>query len=471
MSGAIDPPLYSRRYRIWMMILLIGVYASSSLDRLVVATLAPALKGDLHISDFQFGLLGGIVFAVLFTLAGIPIAHLADRRKRMPILAIAITFWSATTALSGLAANFGQLLLMRVGVSLGEAGCSPTSYSLISDHYPAQRRAGAVAILGLGVPLGSMSGALLGGWASEHSGWRTAFVIAGVPGFVLALLVLLTLREPPRGHFDRPGLRDVPAPPLSDVLRRIWSKSAYVHLMAAAALCIFCNNGLNLFMPSFFVRSHGLGAFEAGKYFGVLIGVAATLGTVGLGLLIGRIGRRDARWYGWAPALIMVLGVPLYVGGFLATSFAASYSMLFAATCIGFAFLGPVVGATQNMMEPRSRATAAAVLLVAMHLIGGGSGPTFVGWASDFWASHSFAGDYALSCPRGLPAAGVASALATSCRHAAADGLRDALLMCSLFFLWAAFHCVMAARTIRRDLLAAVAELPSTARGLRGALA
>ena len=471
MNPADAAPLGSRGYRMWLMALLVAVYASSSLDRLILATLAQALKRDLAISDLQFGLLNGIVFALLFTLTGIPIGRLADRRRRTPILAAAIALWSGMTLLSSLAGNFVQLMLMRVGVSLGEAGCSPTSYSIVSDQYPARMRAGAVAILGLGVPIGSSMGALIGGWSAEHATWRTAFVLAGLPGIVLAVLVLLTLREPPRGSFDPPTENDAPAPSFGAVLRRIGSKPAYLHMMAAAALCIFCNTGLNTFIPSFFLRVHGLGQFAAGKYFAAMIGIAAAVGTTGLGLAIGRIGRRDPRWYGWAPALIMVLGVPLYVLGFLSSSFAVCYASLFAATCIGFAFLGPVVGATQNMMESRMRARAAAVLLIGMHLVGGGSGPSFTGWVSDHFARSAFGPSYASACPAGLPPPGAAPALADACRSASAYGLQHAMVACALFFLWAAFHSAMAARTIRRDLLAVPPPNPHLDPGMEESLA
>jgi hypothetical protein len=222
--------------------------------------------------------------------------------------------------------------------------------------------------------------------------------------------------------------------------------------MAVAAICIFCNNALNLFMPSFFIRAHGLGQFAAGKYFGVMIGIGAAFGTTGLGFLIGRIAQRDPRWLGWGPALVMACGVPLYVIAFHTQNFGLAYPLLFAATCIGFAFLGPVVGATQNMMEPRMRASAAAVLLIAMNLIGGGLGPSFAGWASDHFAARAFGPGYAQACPGGLAPVGN-PAIAGACDAASAAGLRYALTASALIFLWGAVHAVLAARTIRRDLL------------------
>lgn len=458
LSATGQQPHGSTAYRGWMMALLVAVYASSSLDRLILATLAQALKRELLISDLQFGLLNGVIFAALFTLGGIPIARMADRRARVPILAAAIALWSAMTALSALAANFLQLALFRIGVSLGEAGCSPVTYSLISDQYPARRRAGAVAILGLGVPLGAMLGAVLGGWASETVGWRAAFAIAGLPGLMLALAVWLTLREPPRGSFDPPEASDAAdasfAPSFADVLRHIATKPAYLHLMAVAALCIFCNTALNLFIPSFFIRAHGLSQYQAGAYFGAMIGIGAAAGTAGLGLLISRVAQRDPRWLGWGPALVMALGLPFYLIAFTTHDFAVAYPALFVATCIGFAFLGPVVGGTQNMMPPRMRASAAAVLLIAMHLVGGGLGPSFAGFVSDLAAAHWYGPGYAAACPAGLAPAGASAAVVDACGAASAHGLRIAMIASALFFAWGALHAVLAARTIRRDLIA-----------------
>jgi len=454
----LDQPMHAPGYRAWMMTLLVAVYASSSLDRLIIAVLGPAIKADLRISDLQFGLLGGIAFAFLYTAFGIPVARLADRRNRIVIVSIATAVWSAMTALCGLAANFTQLLLLRIGVGLGEAGCSPPCYSLISDQYPPRMRAGAIAILGLGVPLGSMVGAFLGGWASEFISWRSAFVMAGLPGLLLAALVFFTLKEPARGMFDPVASRIGTPPTFGAVLRAIAAKPAFLHLTAAAALCIFCNLGLNLFIPTFLVRSHGLSYSQAGFYFGLVTGISAAIGTTGLGLLIARLARRDVRWYGWGPALVLVAGAPFYILGLVQTDFAAGYGLILASSCIGFAFLGPSIGATQNMMEPRMRASAAAVLLFAMHMVGGGLGPTFMGWASDLFAARAFGVGYAASCPSGLAPVDASSSIVSACNAASEEGLRYALVACALFFFWAAFHAYMATRTMARDLMPAVPQ-------------
>jgi MFS family permease len=435
-----------------MLTLLVAIYASSSLDRLIIAALGPALKRDLLISDTQFGLLGGILFMFVYTAGGIPIARLAERFNRVWIISAALAIWSAFTALCALATSFAHLLLLRMGVGLGESGCAPTCYSLLSDQYPPRARASAVAILGLGVPIGSAAGAFLGGWASDVLSWQAAFVIAGVPGLVLALIVLLGLREPPRGTFDPAGRRSEDVPPLLEVLKRIGGKPAFMHLTMLAALAIFCNLGLNLFIPAFFVRSFGLSFSEAGAYFGLITGLAAAFGTTVLGLGIARLAKGDSRWYGWGPGLLMILGAPVYIAGLLQADFQIALLLLMISSPIGFAFLGPAVGATQNMMDPRMRASAAALFLFVMNMVGGGLGPVFTGQVSDWLASRAFAGDFAATCPGGAAPAGAGADLAAACAAAAEHGLRYALVGCALFFVWGGIHALLATRTMRRDL-------------------
>lgn len=443
----------SRGYLRWLLGLLIAVYASSALDRLILSTLGPAIKRDLLMTDLQFGLLGGIAFALLYTTLGLPIARLADRHNRVTIISIAVAFWSAMTALCGLAGSFVQLLLFRMGVSMGEAGCSPPCYSLVSDHFPRERRASAIAWMGLGVPLGAMIGAFIGGAAAEHLSWRTAFFIAGLPGLLLALVVKLTLKEPVRGRYDADaGRKAGEVPKFSAVLRRIGKRPAFLNLMAAASLCIFCNFGINLFLPTFFVRVHHMGMGEVGLYFGLINGVAAAVGVTGLGLVIGRLGRADARWYGWGPGLLLLAGSPFYIWAFIQPSLNLTLALLLIFSPIAYCFLGPAMGATQNMVEPRMRASAAAIFLFVMNMIGGGLGPLFMGWASDHFAAGSFLGDYVRACPAGLPPENASALAAKACTDASAYGVKWALAACACFLIWAAIHSLLAARTIRRDM-------------------
>ncbi len=193
-----EAPRYSDSYKRVVVAFLLAAYTLNFIDRTILATIGQAIKVDLKITDTQLGLLGGLAFAILYTLLGVPIARLAERWNRVSIISISIVVWSGFTAACGLAANFASLLALRVGVGIGEAGCSPPSHSLISDYFEPKRRASALSVYAFGIPLGAMIGAIAGGWLAQHLGWRAAFMIVGAPGVILAVLVKLIVREPPR---------------------------------------------------------------------------------------------------------------------------------------------------------------------------------------------------------------------------------------------------------------------------------
>ena len=207
-------PLFSSGYKSAVLTLLLLAYTFNFIDRTIVATIGQAIKVDLKITDTQLGLLGGLSFAVLYTLLGVPIARLAERWNRVSIVSLALVVWSGFTVACGFAVTFTQLLALRVGVGFGEAGCSPPSHSLISDYYEPKRRASALSVYAFGIPLGSMIGAAAGGWLAKTFGWRVAFMAVGAPGLIMALLVKLIVKEPPRGHSD-PAQKPVAATPFS----------------------------------------------------------------------------------------------------------------------------------------------------------------------------------------------------------------------------------------------------------------
>ena len=214
-------PLTSPRYRTYVLALLVVVYVFNFLDRQIVTILAEPIKVDLGLNDTQIGLMTGLAFALFYTVLGIPIARLADRANRVSIISVALVIWSGMTALSGFAQNFWQMLAARIGVGVGEAGCSPPAHSLIADYYPPEKRASALSIYALGIPFGSILGLLAGGWIAEIYGWRTAFFVVGVPGIALAALVKLTLREPLRGMSDHTKANDTEQPSLGETLRTL----------------------------------------------------------------------------------------------------------------------------------------------------------------------------------------------------------------------------------------------------------
>nr|WP_255682201.1 MFS transporter [Luteimonas sp. BDR2-5] len=432
---------------------MILTYASNFMDRIIVATVGQAMKLDLELSDLQLGLLGGMAFALFYALLGIPLARLSERYSRVRILAACVALWSLMTTLCGVAQNYIQLLLLRIGVGVGEAGSTPASHSLIADHFPAKRRATAFALFALGVPLGSFCGAILGGWIVQNMGWRAAFLILGIPGIALALLVALTLREPPRGLADGAVEQArTPPPPLLEVIRLILRKKTFVHLTIGCALVGFANFGINMFMPIYFSRVFGMSFAQAGLAFGLITGIGAMAGNGIGGFLSDWAGKRDTRWYLWVVALGVAVATPFYLFAFLQTNWIVAAAMMLVFGSMMYIWYGPTFAVAYTMVGPRMRASASAVVLLVNTLIGQGLGPIFIGGASDVFTARAFgSGDHAQSCSAAA-LAGAGPDAAAACAQAAAQGIRYATVICGLVFLWGAFHYYLASRTLARDM-------------------
>ncbi|HEX7081884.1 MAG TPA: MFS transporter [Gammaproteobacteria bacterium] len=425
-------PSASAAYRGFVLALLVAAGVAGWMDRNVLAVLLESIKLDLGFSDTELGLLGGAAFGVLYSIAGLPIAWVADRANRSALLALALGLWSVMTALCGAASSFSALFLARVGVGLGEAGGSPPSQSLISDYFPPERRGFALGVFYLHIPLGFVAGFLLGGWLDETVGWRLAFVIVGVPGVLLALVLRLTLREPPRGAAD-PFVPRAEAPALSAALRDLASRRSLRHLPVAGAAYGIGAFAAAVWLPAYFVRVHGVGAAEAGAWMALAYGVGGGVGVLAGGWLADRTSRRtgDERWYAWGSAAAVAATVPCACVLYLAESRALAVSSLLAGTAAGHMFLGPVTAMVQGLAGVSRRAVAAAIYLLLVNLVSMGVGPVAVGIVSD--------------------------ALGPRFGHAA---LRFALLgVVAASAVWAVVHFVLAARTLREDL--------ASARGLR----
>jgi len=434
-------------YPFWMTAILILVALSSFIDRVIVATLGPAIKADLGISDTQFGLLTGLAFALLYTSAGIPVARLADRYNRVRLLAAATAIWSVMTMLSGAAMNFVQLLLLRLGVGIGESAANPCTISLVSDSFPRHKRASALAVVAMGASIGSLVGGFGGGWLGEHLGWREAFVIIGAPGILLALVILLTLKEQPRGRFDAPVSHQGDAPSFMAVLRTIRAKPAFLNMAFACGLTSFVNFGIMLFLPIYFVRSYDMSMTQAGLLFGLVTSISNGLGTLFGGFGADWAGRRDERWYAWLPAITLAIAAPLYMFGLSLPKWQMALPIVVGAATLAFTFYAPTFGAVQNMVEPRMRASASAIIIFFQNLVGMGLGPLFVGFLSDAYAEHLFKGDHARQC------AGPAARSIAECVTAGSMGIRYAMMTCAAMALWASLHYWMASRTLRRDTI------------------
>jgi predicted MFS family arabinose efflux permease len=373
-------------YRNYVLAMLTLVYVFNFVDRQLLVILQESIKNELRLSDTQLGLLSGFTFAIFYVTMGIPIARLADTGNRRNIVAISLGLWSIMTAFSGLARNFVQLLLARIGVGVGEAGGSPPAHAMISDYFTLEKRATALSIYSAGLYVGILVGFLMGGYLNEQLGWRTAFFVLGIPGIVFSALFYATVKEPRR------GATDVRAPPASEphslaqVLRLLYSKSTFVYLALASGLHAFCIYGLFNWEPSFLARLHAMKNSDIGVVLGLIFGCAGAMGTFAGGFLTDYFGKIDKRWYLKIPAYAILVSIPFVIGAvFWRDTF-------FALICLGVCsflysmYLGPAIAVAHILVPASSRAITSAILFLFINLIGLGFGPLVVGMISDLLA-------------------------------------------------------------------------------------
>lgn len=446
-------PLYSKGYRAWLLTVLLLTNAMNLADRQGIAAVAQAVKVDLKFSDSQMGLLQGLAFAIFYSLLSLPIARLAERRSRTKIIAVSLSIFGAMVALCGTATSFWRLLLCRIGVASGVAGFGPPSSSLISDHYPKDQRASVMSIMWLGAPIGVVAGSIFAGWMTEHHGWRAAFVAIGLPALAISLLAFLTLREPPRGMSDPEARTQGPPPSLWTVLTFLFAKPSFRHVLIGCGIAATAMNAIGQFLGQFLLRTYHLGFAEAGRMLGLVAGFAMASGLLLGGFGVDWAGRIDKRWYVWLPAIGLALATPGFLLGFNQSSLPATVAVLIFAHTVLFVYYTPSLAIAQNMVGPSMRASSAFVVSLVLSLVGIGVGPTLAGFLSDFSARRAFPlGDYASLCPGGAALASEAARLGEACSRASAQGLKQAMIVVSLLFVWAAFHYVLASRTLRRDL-------------------
>jgi len=365
--------------------LLFVVYLLNYLDRQIVNILAEPIKRELHLADWQLGLMTGLAFAVFYTFLGIPLARYADRpgTNRARLITVCLTIWSAMTAVCGLATGFFQLLAARIGVGIGEAGCSPAAHSLISDIVPKEKRATAMSIYSMGIPLGKLVGMVIGGLVAQALGWRMAFIVVGLPGVLLAILTWFTLPEP-----RALAAKDAPAAPAQLSVRAMFQGLAPVKtfwwISLGGACMSFVGYGQTAFMGSFFIRVHGLSVGEAGVLLGVTLGLAGAVGTWFGGRFADFGARRDVRAYVFIPAIAAALGGVLFAAGVMTPGTTPALLILACAAVMNSVWYGPVFATVQGLVAPHQRATAAAVHLFIINLIGLGFGPLAFGALSDF---------------------------------------------------------------------------------------
>ncbi|MFC3786889.1 MFS family permease [Sphingopyxis italica] len=376
----------SAQTRTMLWILLI-VYIFNFLDRQIVNILAEPIKADLGLSDTQLGLLAGPAFAVFYALLGIPIARYADKdgTNRVRLIALALTIWSAMTAVCGLAQNFVQLLFARIGVGVGEAGCTPAAHSLIADSVTPEKRSSAIAFYGLGVPIGSLLGLIIGGIVNDLYGWRIALMLVGAPGLLLALVVLFVMREPRHSRTVEAAATAAAVTPLStgEAMREIFASRAFVYILIASSVVAFLGYGKALWTISFFIRSHGLSTTEAGLSMAVVLGLAGVFGTWLGGKVADKFGPRDKKHILTLPAYGMALAAPVLFLGYHMDNWVVAVALLIVPTILNSAYYGPAYGCVQGLVRPQARAVAASIMLFGQNLIGLGFGPFLFGVLSD----------------------------------------------------------------------------------------
>jgi MFS family permease len=456
---------YSKGYSTYVMWLLLGIYIINFLDRQVLNILIEDIKLELTLTDTQMGLLGGLAFAIFYTVLGIPIARLAERKNRAYIIGTSVAVWSGFTALCATAGNFWQLIAYRIGVGVGEAGCTPPAHSLIVDYVPKEKRASALAFYSMGTPIGSLVGLVMGGLVADAYGWRAAFLVAGLPGLVFALLAFFTLKEP-RARLARHSAQvQAGMATFGETLRYLGTKKTFWFIAFAAAIKAFIGYGHAPFTASFFFRNHTEEVARLATYFGdifgfdlqsrgfvglalgIMGGTAGAIGAIAGGLIADRFGRNDLRAYMVTPAIASLVTIPVYITAVTIGSAPVAFCLLAINAFLGTLWYGPVYGTAQSVVPPHMRATAAAILLFIINLIGLGLGPVAVGALSDLSANMMLT-NAGLSVEACKTAVGAAKA---TCASAVGEGVRYALIISALFGL-IAFACFWIARkTIRED--------------------
>ena len=411
-----------RRLQRRVLLLLLFAYIFNFIDRNIIGVLAVPIRTEFGLDDKALGTLG-VAFGIFYALIAIPIAWLADRKSRVTIIAAAVAVWSLFTAACGMVQSYGALVAARMGVAVGEAGGIAPSYALISDFYPRERRARALAFFSLGIPIGSALGVFFGGWLASTLDWRTAFILVGLCGLPAALLIKLFVPEPPRGQFDNLA-KAVEAPPLGQVAATLARTPSFWLLSFGAASGSILGYGLIFWLPSFFNRSFGLPLDQVGWFYGSIVLVGGVLGTWLGGIVGDRAGPARPAAYALIPAVCFAITAPTFALGLFAPSLPVAWLLFTIGQMLALAWLGPVISAVQHIVVPSMRATASACFLFINNLIGIAFGIYSLGWMSDRMKSAH--GD---------------------------DSLQYSILYGLGFYLLAALFYLLAARRLRRDFV------------------
>lgn len=363
--------------------MLLLVYIFNFVDRQILAILAAPIQADLQLTDGEMGLLGGIAFALLYSTLAVPLAALADRTSRSWVITISLVLWSGFTALCGLAQGFWHIFLARLGVGIGEAGGVAPSYALIGDYFPSEKRASALSVYSLGIPLGSAAGVLTGGYIAATVDWRLAFFVVGTAGILIAPAFKLLVRDR-RSANPAPALATPPAARFRDTAAILARKPSFWFMALGAACSSMLGYGIAFWLPSLLQRSFGLDLVEASQFFGALLLIGGVAGVLAGGWLGDRLGHRNKAFYAYLPGIAFFLGAPLFALGITSSSAVVAFVLFLVPQALAYIWLGPVLSAVQHLVDPASRSVASALFLLINNLIGLGGGIFFLGALSQF---------------------------------------------------------------------------------------
>jgi len=442
-----------RPFQIYALALLTLVTTFNYFDRSILGILQEPIKAEMRLSDWQLGLLSGPAFALFYSFVGVPVARIAERVHRGKLLAIALAIWSGMTAVCGLAQNYVHLVLGRMGVGMGEGACSPSAHSLLSEYFAPRQRALAMSVLSTSIPIAGFTAPLIAGAIAQDHGWRIAFIVCGLPGVAVGLLLWLTLKDPRTSEAAAPG---APARPtfLADI-KWLATTPAFVFLFLGSAFMGMALGGTNVFSASYLLREFGLTLKTAGIVMALGLGVAGLLGTFIGGYMADRFAGDRGRAYVLVPGIGAGLAAVFFLIAFTRESWPVAAAFLIIANVCTDLKNGPNYAVVQNLVPPHMRATGSAVLLFGVTVVGTASGPVIVGGLSDIFAAADFPsaqGTFASGCPGGRAAAGAAPETAAACTAASAAGIKAGLMIASSIYVLAMGCFFLSARTIRLRL-------------------
>jgi MFS family permease len=458
----------SKAYRSYVLSALLFIYILNFIDRGLLAVVGPKLKPELGVNDTVWGLLTGAGFAVVYTLIGIPISRIAEVKHRVWIMTISVLIWSVMTALCGLSREiviggtviglFWVVLACRIGVAIGEAGCTPPATSLISDYYPSSRRSTALGYYAMGVTLGTVMANLIGGPVANHYGWKMAFIVVGLPGVLVAILFKLTVKEPPRGHTDPPGTEVAGRSNFADAMKILLSKKSYWAMVAGTTLASFCGYGITNFQSIFLQRTFAINVQDASLYVNAPVAAASAVGTLLTGWLAERLLKRHPNAIAWIPGTGLIVSVGFYIWAFTTDHKWACVTGLILGGFVKYGNLACQYTVAQGVVGVRERATATAVLIFMQNMIGYSLGPLFIGAVSD------------ILFHRKIDAMGLAEPLtrkmcesktivldaaqAAACKVAHPESLQHSMLITACIYALSGAFLLLCCRWLQKDLVA-----------------